>query len=99
MIMRKTLACAEDYLKAYPRMCAHIICHSLGYATPTTAALILRDAAKRKEHWCEWIVSCYRSDPLPAVRDAIRTRHQHHGFMADYGAAKALVQRAVDTGP
>jgi hypothetical protein len=89
---------AHDYMKAYPRLTGHLICHSLGYALPTVAADIIRAAHTRQKHFCEWIDACYRNDPLPAVRGAIRGRHGHHGYMADYGQARALVQRAVSTG-
>ena len=63
-----------------------------------TAANILKDAHERKENWCEWIYSCYKCDPLPAVRNAIKTRHTLHGCMADYPTALAIVRRAVEKG-
>ena len=50
---------ADHHMKRYPKLTAHIICHSLGYATPTTAADILRAAHQRQKHYCEWIWSCY----------------------------------------
>jgi hypothetical protein len=88
----------EAVMKRYPRIVAHIIAESLGYATPTRAAAILRDAKHRQENWCEWIYSCYNCDPLPAVRAAIRNRQYHHGYMAEYKLVKALVDRAVQAG-
>ena len=88
----------EKVMKRYPRVVAHIIAESLGYATPSRAAAILRDAKHRQENWCEWIYSCYNRDPLPAVQAAIRNRHYHSGFMAEYKMAKALVDRANQTG-
>jgi len=88
----------QDYLRSYPRLCAHVIAESLGYAPPSRAARIVMDAHKRQENWCEWIYSCYNKDPLPAVRNAFRRRHTHHGFMAEYKLAKALVDRAIETG-
>ncbi len=87
-----------DYMKRYPRITAHIICHSLGYATPSCAGRILKDAKEGRENWCEWIASCYNCDPRKALERAIKTRHTHHGFMADYRAAKAIVDRAISTG-
>jgi hypothetical protein len=74
-----------------PRLVAHLICHSLGYATPQTAADILAAAHGREEHYCEWIDACYQRDPLPAVRHAIQGRHSHSGPMAEYGQALLLV--------
>ncbi len=41
---------------------------------------------------------CYNCDPQKAVERAIKTRHTHRGFMADYKVAKALVNRAIATG-
>ena len=96
--MTKRLETPRDYMAAYPHLTAHIICHSLGYATPTCAAQILMDAHQRKENWCEWIYSCYQRDPQPAVQHAIRGRHSHHGYMAEYRLAKALVDRALQDG-
>jgi len=81
----------------YPRITAHIIAESLGYATPSKAALILKDAREGKENWCEWIYSCYDRDPKKAVQNAIRNRHHHEGFMAEYKLALALVKRAIET--
>ena len=87
-----------DYLRHYPRTCAHIIAESLGYATPTKAAHILMDAHHRRENWCEWIYSCYQRNPLAAVQDALRNRHHHTGYMAEYKLARALVTHALKTG-
>ena len=84
-------------MERYPRITAHIIAESLGYATPSKAALILKDAREGKENWCEWIYSCYDRDPKKAVRNAIRNRHHHEGFMAEYKLALALVKRAIET--
>ena len=88
----------SDYLRRYPRICAHIIAESLGYATPTTAANILKDAKERKENWCEWIASCYHCDPRPAVQSAIRNRRFHEGYMASYKLALNIVRRELETG-
>lgn len=60
----------EDYMRCYPRVTAHIIAESLGYATPSCAASILKDAKEGSENWCEWIASCYRCDPMKAVKNA-----------------------------
>ena len=88
----------DEVMRRYPRLTAHIIAESLGYATPTCAARILKDARDGQKNYCEWIYSCYSSDPLPAVRNAIRNRHYHEGFMAEYKLALALVRKAIDTG-
>lgn len=89
---------AKDVMKRYPRITAHIIAESLGYATPSCAAGILRDAIRGKENYCEWIYSCYDANPKKAVQNAIRNRHHHEGFMAEYKLALALVKKAMETG-
>jgi hypothetical protein len=88
----------EEVMKKYPRITAHIIAESLGYATPSRAAAILRDARERRQNYCDWIYSCYGGDPLPAVRNAIKNRHYHKGYMTEYKLAKKLVDRAIETG-
>lgn len=88
----------DDALRRWPRLCAHVICHSLGYATPTRAADIVLAAARRRPHFCEWIDACYAGDPLPAVQAAIQGRHTHRGYMAEYRVARALVEQAIHDG-
>ena len=88
----------EETMKKYPCLTAHVIAESLGYATPSCAARILKDSREGKKNYCEWIYSCYTSDPLQAVQNAIKNRHYHRGFMADYRLARALVQKAIETG-
>jgi hypothetical protein len=88
----------KETMKRYPRITAHIIAESLGYATPSMAARILKDALEGRKNYCEWIAACYGGDPLPAVKDAIRNRHNHKGYMAEYKLAYALVKRAIETG-
>jgi len=88
----------KNTMQRYPRITAHIIAESLGYATPSCAARILKDAKEGKENHCEWIASCYKCDPRSAVQNAIRNRHHHEGFMAEYKLALALVKKALETG-
>jgi hypothetical protein len=97
----------ELYMKRYPRILGHIICESLGYATPSCAAQILIDAANHQPNWCEWISACYNCDPLPMLKRAVsfssqwtfkNGRHSHTGYMAEYERAKALVVHAIATG-
>lgn len=82
----------------YPSLVAHIICESLGYATPLTAGHIMQDALLHKENWCEWIHACYKCDPRAMLKVCIRNRHHHKGFMADYQHAMALVLRFLHDG-
>lgn len=88
----------EGIMARYPALVAHIIAESLGYACPSTAAVILRDAIQKKENWCEWIVSCYACDPRAMLRKCIKSRHYHTGYMAEYRRALALVLRAICDG-
>jgi len=85
----------EDVQLRWPFLTAHMICESLGYATPDCAARIVLDAANGRENWCEWIYSCYKKDPRGALRMAIRTRHHHHGYMSDINQAAKLVLQAM----
>jgi hypothetical protein len=87
-----------EVARRYPRVVAHVIAESLGYATPSLAARIVADAGAGRPNYCEWIASCYRDNPRPAVRNAVARRHHHRGFMADYPQALALVLHYVETG-
>lgn len=89
---------AREAIVRWPCLTAHLIAESLGYATPTMAALIILDARSRQPNFCEWISACYRTDAAKAVADAIRSRHYHKGYMAEYKLAKALVDRAIKDG-
>ena len=82
----------------YPRICAHIIAESLGYATPGVAAAILKDATERTPNYCEWAIACYGGDAGLIVTDSIQRRHHHHGPMASYELALKLVRHEIDTG-
>ena len=81
----------HDALLRWPMIAAHVICESLGYATPDCAAMIILDAANGKENWCEWIYSCHDKDPKRAVRLAIAGRRGHHGYMAEIRMAELNV--------
>jgi hypothetical protein len=85
-------------MKRYPRITGHIIAESLGYARPSLAALIGLDGSYGRENWCEWAYSCYNRNARKILQDSIRNRHTHHGYMAEYKVAKALVDRANATG-
>ena len=88
----------EDYLRSYPRISAHIIAESLGYAVPLLAARILKDAKEGQENCCEWIHACHNKDPRPAVQGAIKNRHSHKGYMASYDLALRIVRHQLDAG-
>ena len=87
-----------EVLRRYPRLVAHVIAESLGYATPDLAAKIVADAILDQPNYCEWIACCYGGDPRQAVQNAIARRHRHQGYMSEYQQALALVRHAIETG-
>ena len=96
--LRQRMTDTKTVLRHFPHLCAHLICTSLGYATPSTAASILHAYIHNQEHYCEWINACYANKPQPAIQQAFRGRRYHRGYMADYTHALALVMRANKTG-
>lgn len=49
-----------------------------------------------RENWCEWIYSCYGKNAREALNRAIRNRHYHKGYMAEYKLARRLVDLALE---
>jgi len=88
----------HEALKRWPRLCAHVIAESLGYASPRLAAQIVNavHTGEHRQAICEWICACFGGDPVKAVQTAIRNRHYHKGFMSSYQAARKLVELAVE---
>jgi hypothetical protein len=96
--MRPKPTTARGFMERYPRITAHIISESLGYAPPTRAAQIGVDAVWGRDNGCEWIYSCYDRDARKALIQAIERRHYHTGYMAWYKElALPLVIRAIET--
>ncbi len=89
---------ADGILRRCPRLVAHVIAESLGYASPTLAARLVECGAAGRENWCEWILACYGGDARKAVRSAIRNRRSHRGYMAEVGQALALVRHTAQHG-
>ena len=83
-------------IRRYPNLIAHIICRSLGYATPRVAANILWNAIHDKPEWCEWVDACYNHDARKPILEAIEGRHRHRGYMAHFPQARAIVQREIE---
>lgn len=95
----------DDILKRYPWLVSHLICESLGYFTPEGAAGAILAVIRNQPCACEWYLhmASVGKKPLEEIgrdtlRHAIRSRHQHRGFMAEYTHARALVDRLVKTG-
>ena len=92
----------EDVLKRYPRITAHLICESLGYLTPKLAANWIIAVKEGLPCWCEWSVHMAQGfdekTVLKVCREtlihAIRHRHCHKGYMADYAYAREIVKAA-----
>jgi len=92
----------EDALRRWPRIVAHLISESLGYFCPRSAASAVAAAKNGEAYWCEWYMDwAYRQQgdrrenmltaTQQALSNAIRRRSHHKGYMADYQAARALV--------
>lgn len=98
----------RDVLKRYPRIIAHLICESLGYASVLHAANMLLAFIEKKPHYCEWFdhmaggiqTGTYEEKmqyiTQRSVRYAIRNRKGHHGYMAEYKQAIMLVKAELE---
>ena len=71
---------------------------SLGYATPTKAAIIGLHGMNDEPDHCEWVSRCYQRNARQVLENSIRNRHYHTGYMAEYKLAKMLVDKAVQDG-
>ncbi len=60
--------------------------------------VILMHARRNEPDDCEWVDAIYQRDAGACVKGCISQRHYHRGFMADHGYARALVERAGETG-
>ena len=61
----------DEFTARYPRITAHIIAESLGYATPESAARIGLDGLYERENCCEYIYSCYDRNARACLQRAI----------------------------
>jgi hypothetical protein len=86
----------KEIIRKFPNIVAHIICESLGYATPLHAAGILKRGLIGDPDYCEWIDACWKCNPTGPVRRAIQTRHTHHGYMASFKQARMLVHNSIE---
>lgn len=95
-----------EVLRRYPRIIAHLICQSLGYFTPLSAANAVSHFLDGSAFFCEWY--CHMAGGFDqesvvqaggyALRAAIRRRHSHKGCMAEYKHALALVKAEIESG-
>ena len=90
---------AEEVLKRYPRLTAHLICESLGYFTPRSAALAIQSHRAERAHACEWYLHLSGNGRsllqvgADTLRRAFRNRRHHRGYIAHYPQARELVER------
>jgi hypothetical protein len=80
----------------WPRLTAHVICESLGYATPSRAARIINDATEGRENWCEWVYACYQGNARAVIENTVTRRHTHRGYMSDYFRALTIVASTLN---
>lgn len=97
-MQKKKPETAHEFIRRYPRVTAHIIAESLGYATPLRAAQIGLDGLHGRINYCEWVDACYRGNARACLENSIRNRHHHKGYMAEYRLAKKLVDMYLETG-
>ena len=89
---------ADEALKRYPRLAAHMICESLGYLSPRAAAVALANHRNGRETGSEMF--CHLKRPEESLLDtgrrfigeAFRRRGFHLGPMAHYPAAARVVE-------
>ena len=92
----------------FPRLVAHLMCESLGYFCPLSAANAIAAYLNNETFACEWyshMCSCrgkgyFDHDALleinkDTIQRAFRNRHHHKGYMADMSYARQLVVREL----
>jgi hypothetical protein len=97
-------------LKKYPRLVAHLICESLGYFSPFSAANAISFYKHNQAFFCEWYSHMAQFEPEKQMFNecavkrvgrktllyAFLNRKRHQGYMADYKQAIGLVKRELD---
>lgn len=101
-----TLAWTRDVcLEKYPRLVSHLICESLGYFCPLSAANAVSFYKQKEPFFCEWFSHMAQFEPekqmfdrnavmrvqKETLRRAFKHRHHHKGYMAEYKQARHLV--------
>jgi len=101
----------KEALNRYPILVSHMICQSLGYFTPKSAANALLAYIQGEPFFCEWYSHQAGGMHPPSfepekllevgrrvVEDSFKSRRTHHGYMADYHRARALVEHVRQGG-
>ena len=92
----------QDAMRRWPRLTAHLICESLGYFSPTGAAMAIRDYKLGIPNYCEWYSHRFGfhaerilEGGKQVLEEAVQHRRQHTGYMASYRQARLLVEAAI----
>lgn len=97
-----------EVMTRYPRVTAHLIAESLGYFTPKSAAIAIIKAKNNDAYYCEWYTDCakrygdmwdrnnVRRVTKEILKQAIKYRHNHKGYMTSYKQAKQIVDEAIE---
>lgn len=100
MLMKAPVAkvTPQEAIQRWPRVVAHLICQSLGYFCPRSAAAAVAAAVNGEAFYCEWYGSvCDKAGKTYAevtkrmLAVAIQHRRYHKGYMADFETALGLV--------
>ena len=96
----------QQVLNKYPILTAHLICESLGYLTPISAANAILAHINRNPFYCEWYIDAVGTDPgnvlkfgAKTINNAFCRRRFHQGYMAEIRQARPLVDAAVQQQP
>ena len=88
----------DEVLVRYPRLTAHLMCESLEYFSPLSAARAILDHIRQTTNACEWYLDMarYGNSLIQINRDTIgrafKSRRFHKGYMAHYPDARKLVE-------
>lgn len=95
----------QEVLQRYPILVSHMICCSLGYFTPSSAANALLCYIQGEPMFCEWYSHMAGGMHPPSfdheklkevgrrvLEDSVQYRRNHTGYMASYQRARALVE-------
>lgn len=97
----------QQVIKRWPRLVAHMICESLGYFTPLSAANAILFYKSNAPFFCKMYCdlsrrrgkSLFDNDEVTKIgkefiERSIQRRHTHYGLMADYN-----LQELAGSGP
>jgi len=99
----------HEILLRHPRLCAHMICESIGYLSEIPAAISLLSylrgtgiATERNMHWQGTHyqrtgnqISLLEISKIQ-ITDSFKFRHNHLGYMAEYAHALFSIERELN---